>query len=155
MDFLLRMVKALFHIDMKHNPVHNGKRMASAIAVMCSLKKTGTGLDLNDVSALLYMLLPMPDIQSQKCVDWECVRELIPKGFEHTAFASVKVLACSLSEKRYFTQPEWLYAMPVMHFLSGASIPFQEKIFTPTDIPWGSKLIDLSKVRSHTTKEFG
>lgn len=154
-NYLLDITKKLFFVKVEGNPGHNGKRMASAITIICCIQKNRINIELNDVSALLEMLRLMPDIQSSKCIDWEYVNELIPKEFKATVAEYVCIMANSLCRKLYFSQPEWLYAMPVLHFLCGVSVPFQNVVLTSTEIPWESKLIELGKVKSQTYEHDG
>ncbi len=41
--------------------------------------------------------------------------------------------------------PEWLYAIPVTHFLKGVSKPFQEFEFDPKEVPFGDTLIGIKR----------
>ena len=154
-DYLLNITRKIFFIEVQGNPGLNGKRMASALAIICCIRKNRINIELNDASALLEMLRLMPDVQSSKCIDWEYVNELIPKKFKASVAEYVRTMANSLCQKKHFSLPEWLYAMPVLHFLCGVSSPFQEVLLSSTEIPWGSKLIELGKVKSHTYEHDG
>ncbi len=147
-------MKKLFYTNVQNNPISNGKRMASAVTIMCCLKNTNVNLDLNCTSALFEMLRLMPDIESKKCIDWDYLNELIPNEFKSIVLESIQVLANNLIQKTHLSHPEWLYAMPILHFLCGASLPFQDRIFSPSEIPWQSKQINLGRVRSLTYESY-
>lgn len=147
---MTKIAEELFYTDIEDIPLRNGKRMASAITIICCMHKKHLKIDSNYKSALLSMLRLLPDIQSQKCIDWEYVSELMPTAFRTLACESIRAMILSLSNTRYFSQPEWLFAIPVVHFLYGASVPFQDRILSPCDIPWRDKYIDLGNVRRNT-----
>ncbi len=130
MDYLFAIVEKLY--ETRGNPSNNGRRMASAITVMCCFQKLmpkGVKIDTEHLVALLSMLCLMPDVQSRRCDDWNYVMELIPSSFREVVFNSIYELTNILINTKYLAQPEWLFSLPVMHFLRGVSKPFQETEF--------------------------
>ena len=107
-------------------------------------------VDTDDLVTLLSMLCLMPEVQSERCDDWDYVMNLIPSSFKKEVFNSIQGLTTLLINRKYLAQPEWLFALPIMHFLSGVSKPFEAIEFDPEAVKWGDKHINLNKVRSHT-----
>lgn len=154
MYILLDIMKQLLEMEIK-GAIHNGKRMLSAIVIMCCLHEMiPKCIQISDIpsdamSALLSLLRLMPDVHNQKCADWDYLRSLIPDSYWKTAYESILALTVHLSHTAYFDFPDWLYAIPVVHFLKKTSKPFKEIELNPKQIPWGDKLIGLETIRSH------
>ena len=156
MLFLLDIVEKLCLVGVNGNSAINGKRMLSAIITACCLHEMCPKfIKLSDVppdhvSALLSLLRLMPDVQNQKCVDWEYARAYIPDTFVKAASSAVLALTVHLSHTEYFNLPDWMFAIPVIHFLRTDSVPFQEIEYDPKKIPWRDRLLGLEGVRSQT-----
>ncbi len=159
MKFLLDIVDRLSCVDINGNAMRNGKRMLSAIVLTCCLYEMVpncikiSAIPSDRVSALLSLLRLMPDLQNQKCADWDFLINFIPKSFRKTASDAVLALTMQLSHTKYFSLPDWLFAIPVVHFLRQDVFPFQEFQLDPRKIPWGDKLIGLQTVRSETNNK--
>lgn len=161
MGFLLSIVQELYSMKIEE-PVRNGKRISSVITILCclhsmipkSIKMDYIHPDRLDEVFCMFWLYA--DVQSKRCSDWEIVNELIPGSFRKTAHESVLGFVIHSGHTKHFHRPEWLYAIPIVHFLGGAAKPFQAIEFNPHEIPWGDKLIGLQGMRSKTIdKEFG
>lgn len=159
MDYLYSIVDNLYFSDVNKNPINNGRRMASAVTVICCLHKLmprGVTIDADHLSALLSMLRLIPDIQTRKCVDWEYLLNLIPANFKKVVSESILELTNKQSCMKYFSQLDWLYAIPVLHFVQEISQPFQDIELTPHAIKWQDNKINLGRVKSHTySSDFG
>lgn len=155
MQFLFDKLDRLFCIDVT-NAIDNGRRILSAIVIICCLNKmVSRCIKLADipsdrVATLLSMLRVMPDMQNRKCEDWDYVKSFT-ESFRKEAFESVLALTVHLSHTKYFSIPDWMYAIPVVHFLKPVAVPFQEIELDPRKIPWVDKLIDLQTIRSHVS----
>lgn len=154
MDILLGIMTKLLEIEIK-DAIHNGKRMLSAIVIMCCLHEMiPKCLRISDIppdsmSALLSLLHLQPDMHNRMCADWDYLIQCIPDSYRKTASESVLALTVHLSHTSYFNYADWLYAIPVVHFLKKTSKPFKEIELNPKQIPWGDKLIGLETIRSH------
>ena len=151
--FLLETAEQLYSIDMEGNALNNGKRMLATITIICCLKQMTIRLnEISDqhISLLLSMLRLMPDVHRKKCDDWDYVVALIPQSFKKTVYDSVFAFTKHLCNSKIFDLPQWLFAVPVVHFLKPAARPFQELELDPSNIPWGDKLIGLQYVKSQT-----
>ena len=156
--FLLDIVEQLCCKKVEGNVMVNGKRMLSAIVIICCLHDmTPKCISMESIPPqhlclLLSLLCLMPDVKHQKCEDWDYLIALIPKSFRKTAYESVLALTIHLSHIKYFDLPDWLFAVPVVHFLKpNACKPFHEVEYNPRRIPWGDKLIGLQTIRSETS----
>ena len=146
-DFLLSIVNQLAGKKME-TPLENGRRMLSVITIMCCISRMVAGsikfsylLDHYSVSLFLSMLRLWPDQEHQKCIDWEYLDKNIPAEFRKESYDSVHMFINELSSRADpLSMPEWLYAIPVMHFLKGVSRPFQEFEFDPREVPFGDTL---------------
>ncbi len=155
-DFLLSIVKQFGEKNIG-TPLENGKRMLSVISIMCCISRMVTRnirfdflLDHSSMSLFLSMLRPWPDQEHKRCIDWEYLDKNIPAEFKKESYDSVQMFINELSHAQPLSKPEWLYAIPVMHFLKGVSKPFQEFEFDPKEVPFGDKLIGLGAVRGKT-----
>ena len=151
MNYLFEIEEELYRTDIKQSAYVNGKRMASALTIICCFFKIVTKMDaipFEHAAALLSMLRLMPDALNQVCVDWELLTELLPGTMKTMAFDAAHGFAVHLSHHKHFNRPEWLYALPVIHFLNGKSEPFQKIEYRPRAIPWGDRIIGLGYVKN-------
>ena len=99
----------------------------------------------------------MPDISQKTCEDWNFLKGFIPESFRKTAgvalYDFIHHQIQSLS--KHFDQPSWLFAIPIAHFMSQASKPFQELQLDPRRIEWGDPIIDLATVKKKTSQDYG
>ncbi len=156
-DFLLSIVKQLYGKKIEA-PLENGRRMLSVVTIMCCISRMVSRyikfsylLDHYSMSLFLSMLRLCPDQERKRCIDWEYLDENIPAEFKKESYDSVQIFINELSSRADpLSKPEWLYAIPVMHFLKGVSKPFQEFEFDPKEVPFVDKLIGLGAVRGKT-----
>lgn len=159
MNYLFEIVETLYEINVNQNVDLNGKRMVSALTVLCCfhrvvLKMESIPFEL--VVALLSMLKPMPDTKSLQCADWDHVNALLPETMKKTACDAIHRSIVHLCQYKHLSSPEWLFALPVFHFLNGTSKPFLPIERNPRAIPWGDRVIGLGLVRNLIRdKEFG
>ncbi len=152
-SFLLPIVEKLASQEIV-TPRDNGKRMLSVITIMCCISRMVTkyikfNALLNHssiISPFLYMLCLRPE--QEHCIDWEYLDKNIPPKFKEESYASVQMFINDFSHAELLSKPEWLYAIPVMHFLKGVSKPFQEFQFDPKNVPFGDTLIGLGTIRT-------
>ncbi len=129
--------------------------MLSVVTIMCCISRMVSGnikfsylLDHSSMSLFLSMLRLWPDQDRKRCIDWEYLDKNIPAEFRKKLYDSVQMFINGLSScADPLSKPEWLYAIPVMHFLKGISEPFQEFEFDPKEVPFGDELIGLGAVR--------
>ncbi len=156
-DFLLSIVNQLAERKIE-TPLENGRRMLSVITIMCCIWKMVLSnikfnylLDHSSMSLFLRMLHLWPDQERKRCIDWEYLDKNIPAELKKESCYSIQIFIKELSSHADpLSKPEWLYAIPVMHFLKGVSEPFQEFNFDPKEVPFGDTLIGLGAVRGKT-----
>ena len=157
--FLLDIVEMLCLVEINENPITNGKRMLSAIVIICCLDAMipncieHSHISPDRISALLSLLRLLPDVQNQRCADWEYLKAYIPEAFQKKASDAVLAFTLHLNHTEYFILPDWMFAIPVIHFLRSTSVPFQEIEFNPEKIPWRDKLLGLDDVRSRANNK--
>ncbi len=155
-DFLLSIGNQLDGKKIE-TPLENGRRMLSVITIMCCISRMVSRnikfsylLDHSSMSLFLSMLRLWPDQESKRCIDWEYLDKNIPAEFRKKSYHSVQMFINELSHAQPLSKPEWLYAIPVMHFLNAVSEPFQEFEFDPKEVPFVDKLIGLGAVKGKT-----
>ena len=151
MNYLFEIEEKLYGMNIQQSADANGRRMASVLTIICCLYKIATKVDVipfEHAAALLSMLRLMPDALNEVCIDWDFVNELLPKTSRiEMAFAATHSIVVHLSHNKHFNKPEWLFALPVLHFLNESSEPFQTIEYNPRAIPWGDKIIALGYVK--------
>ena len=133
-----------------HHSLSNGKRIASAITLMiCFCKVAGNveAIPSEHIKALVSLLRLMPDTQKQICADWNFLNGVLPPAYKRIAFDAVYKFILHYSHHALLSQPEWLFALPLAHFLNSASEPFQQIEHDPRSIPWEDKTFDSEKIR--------
>ncbi len=157
-DFLLSIVKQLDGKKIE-TPLENGRRMLSVVTIMCCISRMVSRYikfcylleEHSSMSLFLSMLRLWPDQERKRCIDWEYLDKNIPAEFRKESYDSVQTFINALSNHADpLSKPEWLYAIPVMHFLKGVSKPFQGFEFDPKKVPFGDKLIRLGAVKMKT-----
>ena len=149
-NYMFSIVEILHNTEIKKDSIGNGKRMASAIAIMCCfphIVKKDESIPSQHVKSLLSMLRLMPSSHN-KCTDWDTVSKLIPATMKRDAIEAVKAAIVTLSHREGLFQPEWLFALPDLHFLSETVQPFQPPEHNPRAIQWGDRVILLGRVRN-------
>ncbi len=148
--FLLSIVEKLYG-QVIETPHDNGKRMLSVITIMCCISRIYSKdiiINRSFISMLLYMLCLWPEQDYKRCSDWEYLDKNVPPKFKKESYASVQMFITALSQSELLFKPEWLYAIPVMHFFKGSSEPFQEFQFDPKKVLFGDTHIDLRAVKA-------
>ena len=146
-----------------HSREDNGRRMASALAILLCLDALIPGairlekVEFNLMECLFYLLYPMPDCEKQTCHDMDFVLRLVPKDSRKIVYEALNNFCRELSHKRHLQSPHWLYALPLLHLLRDPQLrPFQRMQADPKEIPWVDKGLGLGAVRSATqNKGFG
>ena len=76
------------------------------------------------LSDLLEILKLMPDEENKKCLDYDFVVDILPSTFKNEAAEAICALANQLIQTKDIDQAEWLYCLPLVHFLKQHSKPF-------------------------------
>ena len=137
------------------SPCDNGRRMASVLCIIYCLHLNiempgrfdmGT-FSTPAIESLLSMLLLRPYIADRVCTDLDIVLTTIPKW----SFASVSralIFICThFSYKRHLKSPQWLFAVPLVHFFLEYNLsPFDELEVDLDKIRWSDEHFELSHI---------
>ena len=137
----------------------NGLRMASVITViqcfcevteMPNTQLTFESLNISNYSTILSMFQPIVDLISHKSYDLEIVFKLIHP--HNVAVAKSVISFCKhLSRIKHLKSPEWLNAIPLIHFLLHRSTPFQKVEKRHDQINWDDPELQLKRLRKEKT----
>ena len=137
----------------------NGLRMASVITViqcfcevmeMPNTQLTFESLNISNYSTILSMFQPIVDLISHKSYDLEIVFKLIHP--HNVAIANSVISFCQhLSRMKHLKSPEWLNAIPLIHFLLHRSTPFQKVEKRHDQINWDDPELQLKRLRKQKT----
>ena len=155
--WLLSIAKVL-HKKAVGSAEDNAQRMASTIAVILCLSEImpspqlpWESLSVASYSLILSLLYPIPDLISQKSLDLEIVMKLIHP--EEDRVAKVLISFCKhLAFAKHLKNPEWLYAIPLIHFILKQSVPFGKPETTHDKILWNDSKLELDLMRLRREK---
>lgn len=134
----------------------NGSRMASVITVICCFSNMIPSclriehLEIDLIAVMLSMLVMMPDLPREQCKDWNVVSALIPKTSKQAVASNLFGFCTYLARNRNIIKPEWVYVIPLIHFLREQSVPFGNPQLDPEKIKWTDQHFDLGYVKSRT-----
>ena len=134
----------------------NGKRIAAVSTVIYCFDMLIPrplrieSINLDRISDMMSMLTLQPDTENQKCIDYEYMSSLIPQNSRKKAADAISQFCRQLLHKRNLHSPQWLYAIPLIHFLREDCKPFQAPELNPEKMKWEDKNLGLSVVRSQT-----
>lgn len=159
-EHMLSIVSELHSYDID-NASFNGRRIASVLTIMCSLYALIPrytlleSISYKSISQMLSMLRLMPDMHHKRCLDYEYLiqSDLIPEYYWVVVKETLYGFVSHLSHKKFFQAPEWLYSIPLGHFLAGISYPFKEFNLDPERIEFGDRLFGFASIRSETNSD--
>ena len=134
----------------------NGKRIAAVSSVIYCFDMLSPrpllieGIHFDCIADMMSMLTLRPDTENRKCIDYEYIDSLIPQNSKKKAAEAINRFCVQLLHNRKLQSPQWLYAVPLIHFLRGDCKPFQVPELNPEKMMWGDKNLGLSAVRSQT-----
>ena len=154
--WLLSVVKALRKKVVK-SAEENAFRMASVVVViqcfcgvMPSPQLPFESLTVANYSSILSMFWPMADLISHKSLDLEILSNLIQPN--EIAVAKGLITFCKhLAHSKHLKAPEWLYAIPLIHFLTRQSVPFEKPEKKYNKIIWEDAHLELARLRRERT----
>ena len=139
-----------------HSPEENGSRMASVVSIagcFYGILPSPLGWDnlhLDYIADVLSMLTLRPDIQHRQCKDLNVLYSLLPENSRRYVSDALCGLCIHLAHNRNLKKPQWLYAIPLIHFLRKQSAPFDSPQLDPEKITWDDKQFGLVHVKSVT-----
>ena len=145
-----------------NTPEENGGRIVSTVAVICCFYQLIPhhlrieNIELEHTSLFLSMLALKPVMEGNKCFDYDYVLYLIDPKCRKEVAEAISGFCMHLAHSKTLRNPEWLYALPLLHFLRKDSSPFQKPELDPEKMQWGDKNLGLGSVRRKTSdKQFG
>lgn len=132
----------------------NGQRMSSVLAIVSSiysLTPKSWKLDSFETSAIatiLSMLCLKPNPEERQHTDLDIVLSLLPEKSRKTTSEALCGLCTHLSSRKDLREPDWVYAIPLIHFLQKKSTPFDT--LNPEKITWENPHLGLKHVKSVT-----
>ena len=138
------------------SPEENGRRIAAVLVVIYCLEKLiphqlkREDINLDTVADMMFMLTLKPDTKNQKCIDYEYVLSLLHSNSTRPVGEAIRAFCNHLSHHRDLQAPQWLYAIPIYHFLHGDCKPFSSPQLDPNMMKWGDKNLGLQHVRKRT-----
>ena len=145
-----------------NNVEDNGRRMASALTIIAVIDDlTPSHMQINKfpfecIETLLSFLSLRPNVKEYTCSDLDFIYSLIPSNSRKSISDSVVTLCNELSYHKLLQSPQWLYAIPLVHFFRGTSKPFKKLPCDPKNITWVDRNFGLSHVHERTNdKTYG
>lgn len=136
----------------------NGRRMASALTIVFCfyiLIPKPLRMDLipfEYIEKIFYLLFLRPDIDHLTCMDLDFVLSLIPPTNRKEVSDAIIGFSVQLSHHKLLNSPQWLYAIPLIHFLRGTLKPFQKLPCDLHNTTWADKYLGLGHVRKSTNE---
>lgn len=139
----------------------NGRCIVCIAIIFCCLhhliprRVRMSDIPLDNMAQMLSMLALKPDLEKKSCVDYDIVKESC-SGEEAKLAEALRTFCTHLLHEKDLRSPEWLFSVPLIHFLRGVSKPFERPVFVPEKIQWGDKTLGLGQIRGKTNdKEYG
>lgn len=108
-------------------------------------------LDFECIADMLSMCTLSPNTEQNQCHDFYVVLSLLPISFRKTLGDALQGFCTHLAYNRDLRKPQWLYAIPLVHFLLEKTTPFGRLEIDPEQIVWNDKLFGLGHVKSETS----
>eukprot|EP00731_Ephydatia_muelleri_P016205 Em0009g629a len=129
-DWIIPVLRKLKHTDIS-TAEENGHKVAVGITLACVVNEMAqlvrgklTICSPELLSDVLETLKLMPDEETKKCLDYDFVVDILPSTFKNEAAEAICALANQLIQTKDIDQAEWLYCLPLVHFLKQRSKPF-------------------------------
>ena len=138
---------------------NNGKRIATIIVIIIcyykldSLDNVQMKISSNDSAEMLEMLVLKPDIEANTCRDFNFVESLLGPATSRDAIAAFQFLCSSFAHVEFVTKAQWLYALPLIHFLKGECKPFAEPVLNPEKLVGNDLSLPLFGVEESVQRE--
>ena len=154
-EWLVTVIRELKQV--LHSPaLENGKRMASVLSViLCLYQLMPRYIKMStfkneDIAVMLSMLTLCPSVAPKKCFDYIYVNGVIKPQVKKTLTDAILSFCNQLHHTTYLSQPQWLYALPLLHFLQEISQPFGNPELNPKNMKWGDAALGLKNLRQQT-----
>ena len=148
-EWILSLIDEL-QVKSVDNAEENGRRVASVLAIISCIYSLVPPLKLDNfessaIAAILSMLCLKPNLEKRQHTDLDIVLSLIPEKSRKAISEAVCGMCTHLSSHKDLREPDWVYAIPLIHFLQKKSSPFDT--LNPDCIIWKNAHLDLSHVK--------
>ncbi|KAK2555497.1 E3 ubiquitin-protein ligase rnf213-alpha [Acropora cervicornis] len=129
--------------------------LVSSLAITHVLVSNKVHLDFDDYVNLLSSLILRRDPDKESCSALQKLLALFPSE-QHQLFGDSLQRLCRQVAKEYRDAHDWLFAVPLAHFLTQASKPFDKAVLlmgepkAKEEIWWGAEGFDTKSVRKRT-----
>ena len=154
-EWLLTTVQELKQLPCD-SAVNNGNRIVSVLTVLlcfCHLIPQHffmSDIRDDDIALLLSMLKIYPDEEKKRCFDYEHVQRCtssMDQQVKKSLTETVVQFCNELRHRNHLNYLEWLYAVPLLHFLQGVSCPFGTIELDADKIEWNDRNLGLNELR--------
>lgn len=136
--------------------VDNGRRMISVLSIiLCFARLLSKHISMDtisckDIASMLAMLCLHPDVERKQCLDYDYISKLLNPDVKKSLSDIIAKICVYLHRRTFLTQPQWLKAVPLLHFLQGVTQPFAHPELDATKIKWVDASLDLYQLRQQT-----
>ena len=120
----------------------NGRRIATILVIIIcyykldSMDNVQVKLQSDDVAKMLAMLELKPDKERNSCCDFDYVKSLLDQSTSKDTILAFHFLCNFYTPIEYVEKAQWLYALPLIHFLKEMCKPFAKPQLNPEKIVW-------------------
>ena len=138
------------------SPLQNGKRMASVLTIMLCFHNlipryiNMDSFSVDEISLMVSMLRISPDVEQRECFDYDYVSKMIQPQEKKYIADAILAFCNQLRHTTLFGKIQWLYAIPLLHFLQEVSRPFDSPELDPHKMKWGDSSLGLYALRQKT-----
>ena len=140
----------------------NGKKVMVGIIIICIIGKlletkllSTDNIPLSYAASMLQTLCLNPDLVHKKCLDYEFVRRFIPDHYVKDVTSAISELGNYLMVKADIEHAEWLYCLPILHFLNNHIKPFDTLDFPVDNIDFPDPCLKLGRISDKVAAKEG
>ena len=111
-------------------------------------------LSSSDIS-LIFSTFHLSDLTSYRSINIDTLIDEVIHPLEVSVASDLITLCERLANAKHFKQPQWLYAIPLIHFLKHQSSPFEDPKKLGREIKWKDpeSHFGLQNLRKWTSKK--
>ncbi|XP_020630843.1 E3 ubiquitin-protein ligase rnf213-alpha-like isoform X2 [Orbicella faveolata] len=134
--------------ECKVGSIEHVSAVVSSLAITLLVKKYTIELESEKVKLLLNCLSLEADPTVKRCSAYEAVLAEFSTELKDFAASAIESLCNQLMKDAWTSNPEWILAVPLLHFLRGDSKPFEEPDIQgcPETLAWwGAQRLNIRK----------
>ena len=128
---------------------NNGGKIATVTAIIICYYKLHSQnyiwitIPSEFVGNIIASLVLNPDEDTLSCSDFDYVKSLLNEATTKDVIAAFQYLCSYFSPIDYIKNAQWLYALPLIHFLKQRCEPFANPPLDPEKIVWDDEHLPL------------